>query len=129
MTAVDKSEPDASERLRFADFVLDSTGHTLTDAEGREVPLRRSEFSLLLAFLRAPGRVLSRDHLLDAVAGRQSASFDRSIDMLVSRLRRKIEADPEAPRLILTVPGLGYKFTGTPQPVQAASGNSQDLAR
>ncbi len=119
MTTLDKSKPDAFERLRFADFVLDTAGHTLTGAEGREVLLRRSEFALLLAFLGAPGRVLSRDHLLDAVTGRQSVPFDRSIDVLVSRLRRKIEADPGAPRLILTVPGLGYKFTGKPQPVQA----------
>ena len=69
----------------------------------------------MLAFLRAPGRALSRDHLLDAVAGRQSAAFDRSIDVLVGRLRRKIEADPKSPALIITVPGVGYKFTERPQ--------------
>jgi TolB-like protein/Tfp pilus assembly protein PilF len=126
MTTLEESPPDAFGRLRFADLVLDTAGRTLMTAGGREVPLRRGEFNLLLAFLRAPGRVLSRDHLLDWVAGRQSSPFDRSIDMLVSRLRRKIEADPEAPRLILTVPGLGYKFTGTPQPVHAASANRQD---
>jgi TolB-like protein len=121
----EESATHTFERLRFADFVLDSAGHTLTRAGGREVPLRRSEFALLLAFVRSPGRVLSRDHLLDAVAGRQSTPFDRSVDMLISRLRRKIEADPEAPRLILTVPGLGYKFAGKPQPVQAASADRQ----
>ncbi|HME25012.1 MAG TPA: winged helix-turn-helix domain-containing protein [Acetobacteraceae bacterium] len=126
MPTLDKPVPDAFERLRFAAFVIDTAGHTLTGPGGREVPLRRGEFNLLLAFLRAPGRVLSRDHLLDAVAGRQSAPFDRSIDMLISRLRRKIEADPEAPRLILTVPGLGYKFAAKPQPVQAASADRFD---
>jgi TolB-like protein/tetratricopeptide (TPR) repeat protein len=120
MTRLDKSTSDAIEHLRFAGFVLDIAGHTLTGAGGREVPLRRSEFALLLAFLRAPGRVLTRDHLLDAVAGRRSAPFDRSIDVLVSRLRRKIEPQSELPRLILTVPGLGYKFMAKPQTVQAS---------
>jgi TolB-like protein/Tfp pilus assembly protein PilF len=124
MTTLGKSAPDAV-RLRFADFVLDTAGHTLIGAEGQDVPLRRSEFALLLAFLCAPGRVLSRDHLLDAVAGRQSTPLDRSIDILVSRLRRKIEAEPKKPRLILTIPGLGYKFAGRPQPLQAASANHQ----
>lgn len=127
MATLDKSASDAFEHLRFGDFVLDAAGYTLTDIGGREVPLRRSEFALLLAFMRAPGRVLSRDHLLDAVAGRQSAPFDRSIDMLVHRLRRKIEAAPDAPRLILTVPGLGYKFIGKPQPVHAASAEIQSF--
>lgn len=114
MTALDKAAPDVCERLRFADFVLDISEHLLTDAGGREVPLRRSEFALLLAFLHAPGRVLSRDHLLDATSGRMPDRFDRSIDMLVSRLRRKVEPDPRSPRLILTIPGLGYKFTAKP---------------
>ena len=118
MTKLNKSVPDAFGRLRFADFVLDISEYTLTDAGGREVPLRRSEFALLLAFLRAPGRVLSRDHLLDATSGRMSERFDRSIDMLVSRLRRKVEAHPRSPRLILTVPGLGYKFAAKPETVQ-----------
>ncbi len=118
MTIREKPGLDASERLRFADFVLDIAGFTLTDTSGQDVPLRRSEFALLLAFLRAPGRVLSRDHLLDAVSGRKSVSFDRTIDMLVSRLRQKIAADPEAPRLIVTVPGLGYKFTAKPFPAE-----------
>ena len=59
MTRPDKSTPHAMERLQFWEFVLDVAGHTLTGPGGREVPLRRSEFALLLAFLRAPGRVLS----------------------------------------------------------------------
>jgi class 3 adenylate cyclase len=79
------------------------------------VPLRRSEFALLLAFARERGRVLTRDHLLDAVAGRVSGPFDRSIDVLVSRLRKKIEVDPKTPRLILTVPRVGYRFATRPR--------------
>ncbi len=81
--------------------------------------MRRAEFALLLAFLHAPGRVLSRDHLLDAVAGRESGVFDRRIDVLVSRLRRKIEPEPRSPRLIVTVPGVGYKFAEQPFVVPA----------
>ena len=99
----------------FAGFTLDVAGHSLTGPDAANISLRRSEFHLLLAFLRAPGRVLSRDHLLDAVASRQSAAFDRSIDVLVGRLRRKIEADRKSPALIITVPGVGYKFAERPQ--------------
>jgi TolB-like protein len=113
--------PETPARLCFAGFTLDGGGYTLTDASGCDVPLRRAEFALLLAFVRAPGRVLSRDYLLDAVSGRQSAPYDRSVDVLVSRLRRRIEADPELPRLIVTVPGLGYKFAARPQARGACS--------
>ncbi len=103
--------------LRFEGFTLDPAARTLVDAEGREVALRRSEYELLLAFLAAPGR----DHLLEAVAGRRSEPFDRSIDVLVGRLRRKIEPEPGEPRLIVTVPGVGYRFAARPQPVSAES--------
>jgi class 3 adenylate cyclase/DNA-binding winged helix-turn-helix (wHTH) protein len=99
----------------FAGFTLDVAGHSLTGPDAVGISLRRSEFDLLLAFLRAPGRALSRDHLLNAVAGRQSSAFDRSIDVLVGRLRRKIEADRKSPALIITVPGVGYKFIQRPQ--------------
>jgi DNA-binding winged helix-turn-helix (wHTH) protein len=101
--------------IGFAGFTLDVAGHSLTGPDAADISLRRSEFDLLLAFLRAPGRVLSRNHLLDAVAGRQSVAFDRSIDVLVGRLRRKIEADPKSPALIITVPGVGYKFSQQPR--------------
>ena len=93
-TDPDTRSPEGSESIHFAGFALDVTGCTLTAGDGQDVPLRRAEFALLLAFLRSPGRVLSRDHLLDAVAGRPSAPYDRSIDVLVSRLRHKIEAAP-----------------------------------
>ena len=74
------------------------------------VPLSTAEFQLLSAFLNHPNRVLSRDQLLDLTQGRQAGAFDRSIDNQVSRLRRKIEADPKEPRLIKTVWGGGYLF-------------------
>ena len=103
----------------FAGFTLDVPGRVLRDSQGREVPLWRSEFALLLAFIRGPGRVLSRDHLLGAVAGRRFEGFDRSIDVLVGRLRHKIEPEPKSPRLIITVPGVGYKFAERPHPMPA----------
>jgi DNA-binding winged helix-turn-helix (wHTH) protein len=113
----------APERWRFEGFTLDLASRTLSDASGKEVPLWRSEFALLAAFLRAPGRALSREQLLDAVSGRRAGAFDRSVDVLVGRVRRKIEPDPKAPRLIMTVPGVGYKFTARPRvpPAPAAS--------
>src|SRR5438477_4004496 len=113
----------APERWHFEGFTLDLASRALlNDTSGNEVPLWRSEFALLAAFLRAPGRALSREQLLDAVSGRRAEAFDRSIDVLVGRLRRKIEPNPKAPRLIKTVPGVGYKFTVRPHvaPARAA---------
>ena len=94
----------------FSNYILDFDGHSLKDRTGREILLTRSEFRLLQEFLQRPGRVLSRDRLLQILAGRDAESYDRSIDMLVMRLRRKIELDPKRPRIIATVPGSGYKF-------------------
>jgi DNA-binding response OmpR family regulator/class 3 adenylate cyclase/tetratricopeptide (TPR) repeat protein len=96
--------------LRFAGYSLDLGGHSLWDASGTEVPLTRGELGLLREFVERPGRVLSRDHLLKTLVGRDAEAFDRSIDMLIVRLRRKIEPDPKRPSLIVTVPGSGYKF-------------------
>jgi DNA-binding winged helix-turn-helix (wHTH) protein len=84
------------------------------------VALRRREFDLLLALARNPGRVMSRDTLLDAIAGREAEAFDRTIDVYVGRLRQKIEKDPKQPRLIVTVPGVGYRLTIKPRPTQGA---------
>lgn len=103
--------------LSFEGFTLDPAARTLVDTGGEVIPLRRSEFELLLAFASKPGRALSRDHLLEAVASRRSEAFDRSIDVLVGRLRRKIEREPKQPKLIITVAGIGYRFDGKPSPV------------
>ncbi len=103
--------------LSFEGFTLNPAARTLVDAGGESIPLRRSEFDLLLAFVTNPGRALSRDYLLEAVAGRHSEAFDRSIDVLVGRLRQKIEREPRQPKLIITVPGIGYRFDGKPSPV------------
>ena len=97
--------------LRFAGWRLDPQGRRLTDAGGADIDLTAGEFDLLLAFAERPGRVLSRDQLLDLTRGRETVPFDRSIDSQVSRLRRKIETDPSRPALIKTVRGRGYVFT------------------
>jgi DNA-binding winged helix-turn-helix (wHTH) protein len=101
--------------VKIQDCKLDLAGHTFVDGSGREVRLTRAETALLTAFVNSPCRVLSRDQLRDAVAGRSAEPYDRSVDMLVARLRRKIEPDPKAPRFILSVQGVGYKFDVRPQ--------------
>lgn len=97
--------------LRFDGWCLDADTRALTNAEGEPVPLSAGEFDLLLAFLRHPRRVLSRDQLLDLAKGRQAIAFDRSMDIQVSRLRRKLGDDAKDPQIIKTVRGGGYLFT------------------
>jgi TolB-like protein/DNA-binding winged helix-turn-helix (wHTH) protein len=98
--------------VRFAGLVFDPGACTLVRESGEAIPLTRGEFRLLRLFVSRSGRVLSRDAILEAVANRPLELFDRSVDALVGRLRRKIEPDPKAPRLIATVPGEGYRFDG-----------------
>lgn len=102
--------PGRPETLKINGMTLDLSGHSLVDAAGRQVRLTRGEFALLATFARHPGRVLSRDRLLDAVSGRRAGTFDRSIDNMVARLRRKIERNAKKPCLVITVPGVGYQF-------------------
>lgn len=104
-------DPVDADCLRFAGWTLDVPRRLLTGADGIAVPLSTGEYQLLIAFLKRPRMVLSRDQLLDLTSGRSPIAFDRSIDNQVSRLRRKIEADPKAPELIKTVWGGGYTFT------------------
>ena len=116
-----RPEPEAAEPvLAFEGYQLDLAGHSLTDPAGKVVPLRPAEFSLLRAFAQRAGRVLSRDQLLQLVAGRDADTYDRSVDMQIVRLRRKIEPDPKRPSLIVTVPGTGYKFAATLSEVKPA---------
>jgi TolB-like protein len=102
----------ANPPLRFASFVLDLDACTLARESGETIALTRGEFALLRMFVGRPGRVISRDALLDAFANRRFEPYDRSVDVHVGKLRRKIEADPKSPRLIVTVPGEGYRFDG-----------------
>jgi adenylate cyclase len=107
---------EASSPVRFAGLVLDLDAWTLARESGEAIALTRGELALLRVFVTRPGRVISRDTLLDALANRRFEPFDRSVDVLVGRLRRKIEPDPKEPRLIVTVPGEGYRFDGLAKP-------------
>jgi two-component system OmpR family response regulator len=99
--------PDAT-GYAFGPWVLRTGERELVGQDGVAVPLSTGEYNLLLAFVTHPKRVLSRDQLLDLSQGRELAAFERSIDNHISRLRRKLEADPSDPKLIKTVWGGGY---------------------
>ena len=96
---------------RFGDFELNLRTRRLGRRDGRPVGLTNGEFNLLAALLAAPGRVLSRDRLLEASRVFDNEVYDRAIDIQVLRLRRKIEADPAQPRFIVTERGAGYIFS------------------
>jgi len=96
--------------VTIEDCKLDLAGHTFVDGSGREVRLTRAETALMTAFVDSPRRVLSRDHLRFAVAGRGAEPYDRKHRYARRPSARKIEPDPKAPRFILSVPGVGYKF-------------------
>ena len=106
-----RPDEDRPTALGFAGWRFDVDGRELVSPEGVVVPLSGGEFELLAAFVTHPQRVLSREQLLDLARGRDAQPFDRSIDVQVSRLRRKIEPDPREPSFIKTVRGGGYVFT------------------
>jgi two-component system, OmpR family, response regulator len=97
--------------VRFGTKWLDLDAHVLRDEEGNEHPLTTSEFTLLKAFADNPKRVLSRERLLDLANARDPEAFDRAIDVRITRIRRKIEPDPDHPSIIRTVRGAGYLFS------------------
>jgi two-component system OmpR family response regulator len=97
--------------LRFDGWTLDCIRRRLESPAGVSVVLTDGEFDLLVAFAEHPQIVLSREQLLDLARGRSAVAFDRGIDMQITRLRRKIEADPQQPRLIKTIRNKGYAFT------------------
>jgi two-component system phosphate regulon response regulator OmpR len=94
----------------FAGWTLEETARDLVSPAGRRVDLTSSEFDLLLAFLRQPGQALSREALLGALRGREWTYFDRSIDTLVARLRKKFADGGDRPQLVRSVRGVGYVF-------------------
>jgi DNA-binding response OmpR family regulator len=94
----------------FAGWTLEETARDLVSPRGRRVDLTSSEFELLMAFLRQPGQALSRTVLLGALRGREWTYFDRSIDTLVARLRKKLAGGPDRPPLVRSVRGVGYVF-------------------
>jgi two-component system, OmpR family, response regulator len=111
------SERDARQgRCRFGGWQLDRRTRRLTDPAGVPVALTKHEYALLVAFVDAPQRPLSREHLLQATRLHENV-FDRSIDVQILRLRRKLEADPRAPRIVRTERGVGYVFALSVEPL------------
>jgi two-component system phosphate regulon response regulator OmpR len=99
----------AAEQHSFGPYTLDSAAWRLMRGD-TEVPITTAEFQLLRVFVENPNRVLSRDDLIERLKGYERSAFDRSIDVRVTRLRRRIEADPAHPAYIRTVRGEGYLF-------------------
>jgi two-component system phosphate regulon response regulator OmpR len=105
--------PESEERkvVTFGLCQLDLDAHKLYDEDGKDVPLTAMEFDLLKAFAERPNRVLTRDQLLELAHNRGWEPFDRSIDIRIARIRRKVERDPGKPQVIKTVRGAGYVFS------------------
>jgi len=105
-----KDSPKPQARVSIGSCFLDLKARTLSDARGRDVPITSMEFDLLKTLLEHPNQVLSRDQLLSMTRNREWEPFDRSIDIRITRLRRKIEDDPARPQVIKTVRGAGYMY-------------------
>lgn len=99
------------ECYNFAGMRLDLAARELFAATGEAIELTTAEFNLLELLVKRPARVLSRNAIMDLLKGHEWSPYDRTIDTLVGRLRRKIEVDPEQPKLVKTVRGVGYTFT------------------
>jgi DNA-binding response OmpR family regulator len=114
VTAPRTTRPRATEAVRsivrFGELSLDLDARKLLRPDGGELELTALEFDLLAAFAHNPNRVLSRERLLDLAHNRDTAPFDRSIDVRIARLRHKVERDPSKPLLIKTMRGAGYMF-------------------
>jgi two-component system OmpR family response regulator len=107
----------ANRQYRFSGFMAEPSSRRVVDEQGQEVVLTAAEFDLLVAFLERPGRVLSREQLLDITQGREAGPFDRSIDVLVSRLRRKL-GDQGTFNLLKTQRNGGYQFAARVEAVE-----------
>ena len=100
----------SAQRVPVGRCFLDVGAHRLLDADGQEVPITSMEFDLLKVFSEHPNKVLTRDQILTLTKNREWEPFDRSIDIRIARLRRKIEVNPEEPQALRTVRGAGYMF-------------------
>lgn len=105
-------DAEAGEVIRFNGWTLDPRERRLVNPQGTDVQLTTGEFDILLVMARHPGRVFSRDTLMNLTRGRNYEAFDRAIDAQIARLRKKIETGRAAPVLIKSVRGVGYVFTG-----------------
>jgi len=108
---VPTSDEEKPEVVRMGSCTLDLAAHRLYDTSGGEIPLTSMEFDLLQAFARHPDRVLSRERLLELAHNRDGDVFDRSIDLRIARIRKKIEQDATKPQVLKTVRGAGYMFS------------------
>ena len=115
-TLPDSGRNPAKGRVRFAGWILDANARVLLSPEGVVVPLSGGEFSLLSVFLNHPHRVLSRDQLLELTRDREAGPFDRSIDVQVGRLRRRLGDNGKQPRIIKTVRNAGYVLAAAVKP-------------
>ena len=109
---VARGEASSSKVAHFAGWSFDPEAMSLTSPSGEQVRLSRAEAQILDLFLGAPNRILTRDHLMH-VRGTAGQAFDRSIDVRISRLRQKLQDDPQNPRLIRTIYGAGYLFASS----------------
>lgn len=110
--ATRQADPDPEPgAMRFARWVLHPGRRELMSEDGTVCDLTSGEFDLLAMFVERPGRVLTRDQIMDLIKGQDWSPLDRSIDNQIARLRKKIEDDPARPRIIKTVRGAGYSFT------------------
>ena len=110
-TQTKEKQTRSRSKARFADWTLDLSSRELYSPSGKEVELTTDEFDLLAAFVNNPNHVLTRDRLLDLTRDREGGPEDRTIDVQVGRLRRKMKIDPKKPTMIKTVRGRGYIFT------------------
>ncbi|MBF0371641.1 MAG: two-component system response regulator TorR [Magnetococcales bacterium] len=102
-------------RYQFKGWHLDVDQRRLTSPEGELVRLTNGEFLLLTAMVSRPGRVMTRDQLLNAVSSREWMPTDRTIDVMINRLRRKLDTNPGDAKMLVTVHGVGYQFAGQPE--------------
>ena len=106
---------EESTPVRFEGWSFDAAARVLTNSEGQAVPLTPAEFDVLAALINSAGRTVSRAHLLDAIASDSSSASSRVVDVIVSSLRRKLADPARMPRLIVTVPGVGYRLSASPE--------------
>lgn len=109
-TPAERLGPGANRRVPIGACVLDLDSRQLFDGQGTEIPLTRMELELLEVLVQRPNRPLTRDQALNLTQNRDWDPFDRSIDIRIARLRRKVEPDPDKPRYLRTVRGIGYMY-------------------
>jgi DNA-binding response OmpR family regulator len=108
-----RSDGRCEDVIRFDGWLLDTTRRRLVSPSGKEVALTSGEFDLLAALAKHPGRVFSRETLMERTRGHAMKAFDRTIDAQIARLRKKIERDPKSPTIVKSVRAVGYVFTAT----------------